>query len=53
MPSNTYPTSVLDAIYVPNNPYFPKLSLFLALGLLLGLAVGVALALLRDNQRKI
>ena len=51
-PSNTYPTSVIDAVFVPAHPYFPKLSLFLPVGLLLGAAIGVVLALLRDRRRQ-
>lgn len=51
-PSNTYPTSVIDSVFVPAHPYFPKLSLFLPVGLLLGAAIGVALALLRDRKRQ-
>jgi uncharacterized protein involved in exopolysaccharide biosynthesis len=50
-PSNTYPTKVIDAVFVPGRPYSPKLSLFLPVGLLLGAAIGVALALLRDRRR--
>ncbi len=50
LPSNTYPTSALDTTYVPEQPYFPKLSLFLLVGLLLGTLAGVAIALWRDRN---
>ncbi|MQR00183.1 Wzz/FepE/Etk N-terminal domain-containing protein [Glaciimonas soli] len=50
LPSNTYPTAVLDATYVPERPYFPKLSLFLLAGLLLGSIAGVLIALWRDRS---
>ncbi|KAF3999944.1 Wzz/FepE/Etk N-terminal domain-containing protein [Glaciimonas immobilis] len=50
--SNTYPTSVIDNIYVPNNAYFPKLSLFLALGIFTGAILGGMLALLADRREK-
>ncbi|PUA17066.1 Wzz/FepE/Etk N-terminal domain-containing protein [Glaciimonas sp. PCH181] len=51
LPSNTYPTTVIDAVFVPDRPYFPKLSVFLPIGVLLGAALGIALALLRDWKK--
>ena len=52
LPSNTYRTSIIDATFVPDSPYFPKLSLFLPIGLLLGAAIGCAIALLREGRQK-
>ncbi|MGS0740708.1 Wzz/FepE/Etk N-terminal domain-containing protein [Glaciimonas sp. GG7] len=51
LPSNTYPTSVIDAVFVPERPYFPKLSLILPIGLFLGTAIGIALALMRKRRQ--
>ena len=49
--TNTFPTMLVDAIFVPEKPYFPKLGLFLAAGLLIGVIVGGALALFLDRNR--
>ncbi|MFC5475953.1 Wzz/FepE/Etk N-terminal domain-containing protein [Paraherbaspirillum soli] len=51
-PTNTFPTSVIDSAFVPDSPYFPKLPLFLIVGLILGGAFGALLALYRDRQRE-
>ncbi|MGV8897962.1 MAG: Wzz/FepE/Etk N-terminal domain-containing protein [Burkholderiaceae bacterium] len=45
-----YPTRIIDAVYVDNRPYFPKLSLFLAAGAFLGLLLGLGIALWRDRK---
>lgn len=45
-----YPSKVVDAAYVENRPYFPKLSLFLAAGVFLGLLLGLGIALWRDRK---
>ncbi|MGV8891782.1 MAG: Wzz/FepE/Etk N-terminal domain-containing protein [Burkholderiaceae bacterium] len=45
-----YRTKVIDAVYVDNRPYFPKLSLFLAAGAFLGLLLGMGIALWRDRK---
>lgn len=50
-PSRTYPTRIIDAVYVEPRPSFPKLPLFLAVGALLGLVAGIALAWYRDRNR--
>jgi capsular polysaccharide biosynthesis protein len=49
--TNTFPTMIVDAIYVPDNPSSPKLSTFLLIGLMLGALAGVALALFLDRKR--
>lgn len=49
--TNTFPTMIVDAIYVPTGPSSPKLSIFLVLGLLIGALAGVALALFLERQR--
>ncbi len=51
-PSRTYPTRIIDAVYVEPRPYFPKLSLFLAGAAVLGFFVGLGIALYRDHKRK-
>ena len=52
LPSNTYPTSIIDAVFVADHPYFPKLSVFLPIGVLLGAVIGLALALFREQKWK-
>lgn len=47
-PVRTYPTSLLDQVYVPERPAFPKKGLTLILAGLLGLMLGVFVALLAD-----
>lgn len=49
--TNTFPTILVDAIFVPKKLYFPKLQFFLAAGLFLGAIVGGALALFLDRNR--
>ncbi|MEO7032053.1 MAG: Wzz/FepE/Etk N-terminal domain-containing protein [Herbaspirillum sp.] len=51
-PSRTFPTRIIDAVYVNPKPSFPKLPLFLAVGVLLGLAFGFVLALLREARQR-
>jgi len=51
-PSRTYPTRIIDAVYVEPRPYFPKLSLFLAGAAVLGFFAGLGMALYRDHKRK-
>lgn len=46
--SRTYPTRVINAVYVEPNPSFPKLPLFLAVAAILGLAFGFGWALCRE-----
>jgi LPS O-antigen subunit length determinant protein (WzzB/FepE family) len=48
---NAFPTMLVDAIFVPEKPYFPKLSVFLAVGLFIGAIAGSALALFLDRNR--
>lgn len=51
--TDNFPTMLVDAIFVPAKPYFPKLSIFLAVGLILGAIAGMAIALFLDrNHRK-
>lgn len=50
-PSQTYPTTVIDAVHVDDTPYFPKLSLFLAAGAFLGLLLGIVIVLWRDRKQ--
>ncbi|NMM25884.1 MAG: hypothetical protein HHJ12_01045 [Glaciimonas sp.] len=45
-----YPTRIIDAVYVEDTRYFPKLSLFLAAGAFLGLLLGLGIALWRDRK---
>lgn len=49
--TDSFPTMLVDAIFVPVRPYFPKLSIFLAIGLILGAVAGGALALFLDRNR--
>ncbi|MEO6921903.1 MAG: Wzz/FepE/Etk N-terminal domain-containing protein [Collimonas sp.] len=49
--TNTFPTMVVDAIYVPARPASPKLSIFLAIGLIVGALTGIAFALFLDRNR--
>lgn len=49
--SRTYPTRIIDAVYVEPRPYFPKLSIFLAVSVLLGLIAGTGLAFYRDRKK--
>lgn len=49
--TNTFPTTIVDAIYVPERPASPKLSLFLAIGLILGALIGILLAMFLDRNR--
>jgi len=48
--TNTFPTTIVDAIYVPEQPASPKLSMFLAIGLIFGMFIGIALALFLDRK---
>ena len=47
-PARTYPTRIIDAVYVNPQPSFPKLPLFAAIALLLGLGLGLCWALYRE-----
>ncbi|SDY61410.1 Chain length determinant protein [Collimonas sp. OK242] len=49
--TDSFPTMLVDAIFVPVKPYFPKLSIFLAIGLILGAIAGAAIALFLDRNR--
>ncbi|SFH80844.1 Chain length determinant protein [Collimonas sp. OK307] len=49
--TDSFPTMLVDAIYVPVKPYFPKLSIFLAIGLILGAIAGAAIAIFLDRNR--
>lgn len=49
--TNAFPTTVVDAVFVPANPYSPKLLTLLVSGLIIGAIVGVALALFLDRNR--
>ena len=49
--TNTFPTTIVDAIYVPERPASPKLSIFLAIGLILGTLIGIILAMFLDRNR--
>ncbi|HWX02841.1 Wzz/FepE/Etk N-terminal domain-containing protein [Collimonas sp.] len=49
--TNTFPTVIVDAIYVPERPASPKLSIFLVVGLILGASLGVILAMFLDRNR--
>jgi capsular polysaccharide biosynthesis protein len=49
--TNTFPTTIVDAIYVPERPASPKLSIFLAIGLILGALIGVILVMFLDRNR--
>jgi Chain length determinant protein len=49
--TNTFPTMIADAIYVPARPASPKLSIFLATGLIFGALAGLALAMFLDRNR--
>lgn len=51
-PTKSFMTRIVGGIKLEDRPYFPKLSLFLALGLFLGLLLGAALVILREWQRK-
>jgi len=48
--TNTFPTKVVDAIYVPAQPFFPKLVVFLLSGLFIGALAGTMLAMFRDRN---
>jgi len=50
-PSRTYPTRIIDAVYVEPRPYFPKLSIFAAIAIFFGLAAGSCIALYRDRKK--
>ncbi|HWW08130.1 Wzz/FepE/Etk N-terminal domain-containing protein [Collimonas sp.] len=45
-----FPTKVADAIFVPEQSFFPNLVLFLLGGLIIGTIAGIALALFRDRN---
>lgn len=49
--TNTFPTTVVDAIYAPASPSSPKLSLYLAIGLIAGVLIGIAMAVFLDRNR--
>ena len=49
--TDNFPTMLVNAIYVPVKPYFPKLSIFLAIGLVLGAIAGAAISLFLDRNR--
>lgn len=48
--TDNFPTMLVGAIFAPARPYFPKLSIFLAIGLILGAIAGAALALYLDRN---
>lgn len=50
-PSRTYPTQIIDTVYVEPRPYFPKLSIFMAVAALLGLVIGACIAFYRDRKK--
>jgi uncharacterized protein involved in exopolysaccharide biosynthesis len=45
----TYPTSLIDRVYVPEKPASPKQLLIIALAGVLGLVLGIVIALIREN----
>ena len=47
----TYPTSLIDVVYVPEKPVSPKKLLMLVLAAILGLFLGVVVALSRHHWR--
>lgn len=49
--TDSFPTMLVNAIFVPVKPYFPKLSVFLIAGLILGAIIGAAVALFLDRNR--
>jgi len=50
--TDSFPTMLVDAIFVPAKPYFPKLSIFLTIGLILGAIAGMAIALFLDRDHR-
>ncbi|WP_442782538.1 Wzz/FepE/Etk N-terminal domain-containing protein [Collimonas fungivorans] len=48
--TDTFPTKIVDAIFVPERPFFPKLTILLLSGLIIGAIAGVALAMFRDRN---
>lgn len=48
--TNTFPTKIVDAIFVPERPFSPKLTILLLSGLFIGAIVGVVLAVSRDRS---
>ncbi|AMO94031.1 chain length determinant family protein [Collimonas fungivorans] len=48
--TNTFPTKIVDAIFVPEQPFFPKLTMLLLSGLIIGAIAGVLLAMFRDRN---
>lgn len=51
-PSRTFPTRIIDAVYVESSPSFPKLPLFLAVGTVLGFVLGIGVALIREGRAR-
>lgn len=49
--SRTYPTRIIDAVYVDPRPVFPKLPLFLAVGAIVGLCAGAGVAFYRERKK--
>ncbi len=50
-PTKSFMTRIVGGIKLEDRPYFPKLSLFLALGLFLGLLLGATLVIMREWRR--
>lgn len=51
-PTKSFMTRIVGGIKLEDRPYFPKLPLFLALGLFLGLLLGAGLVIVREWRRK-
>lgn len=50
-PSSTFPTRLVEAIYVPNRPAYPSRGVALIAGLAIGLAISLVVAILLEWSR--
>lgn len=50
-PSSTFPTRLVEAIYVPNRPAYPSRGVALVAGLAIGLAISLVVAILLERSR--